>query len=222
MNKDTFKELDSAYKDLWEAGSQLLEGLDAREASLVKDGVAHIKVRLEEIQDLVNKKLPKQYRHLTSSGRTLLPQERLREDLRDLVGAIEGGDATGVIVGVDRLRAGLKQFGVITKFGVIAQKAAEDEEEIHLKVIVVMDCRVKKSFGIEGLMENAPTYIDYAVGKDLKGTASPYRLEGASLYVDINDFEMERAEGIGPFAPSEKDKWMVAPQTVSSDVREVS
>ena len=212
MSPDAFRKLDAGYVWLWSAGNELMRGLEARDQAAVAIAATKVEQKLEALDRLTAVEFPPQYRSGSSPRRRMLPQERLREDIRELVGAIRDGAVEGVILGTGRVRDGLEGFYV---------PEGQEEEEVHMKVVVVMDCVVRKDYGAEGLMENAPTFIDYALGKELQGTDSPYRLGNASLYVDIHDFDLDRAEGLGAFAATEKDKWLMAPHPLKEAEVEV-
>jgi len=213
MSPDAFKKLDAGYARLRSAAHELMQGLEARDMAAIEIAATKVEQKLMALDRLTATEFPPEYRSGSSPRRKMLPQERLREDIRELVGAIRDGAVEGLILGVDRVRHGLEGFLYVPE--------GQEEDEVHMKVVVVMDCVVRKDYVAEGLLENAPGFIDYALGKELQGTDSPYRLGNATLYVDIHDFDLDRAEGAGAFAATEKDKWLLAPIPLKEAGREV-
>ena len=206
IDDKAFSALDLRQADLRAAAANWLEALAGRNEAAIKVATALVKERLQLLDATAERRLPARYQ--AGRKRGMLPQEELREDIRDLLESIEGGNVEGVILGMDRVRDGLENFKPM---------APDAEDEIALKVVVVLDCKVKKGFGIDGLIENAPTYIDYALGQHTERPDSPYRLGNSTVYVDINDFEKDRAEALGPFDPAEAAEWIEAPQSLAGE-----
>lgn len=187
------RDRESHHARLREAAWQLLASLEARDRNKIKADTDLVEKRLNSLENLEqHKAFAAYYKGGVKSG---LPQEVLRWDIRDLVLAIRRGDAEGLILGVDKVKEGL--------FMETKTKMEVTEDEVMLKVIVVMDCKVRKDFGLAGLLENAPSFIDYKLGGNATGQGSPYQFGDATLYVDIEDFEKDKEEGVGVFAEGE-------------------
>ena len=82
----------------------------------------------------------------------------------------------------------------------------------HLKVIAVLDCEVAPDFGLDGLFENAPSFIEYAICGDATGKNPPYRFSNVAFYTDIKDLDLDRAQSLDHFAPAQSALWIDDPR----------